>query len=248
MSFVLVSSPRAGTHMVRSVLDQHPDLDCYGEVFNRKTARWYPELEGKNIQEVLKWMKVESDGKKYGFALHMPGQGNAISESFWRRCEIRTTLPIVYVFRRNSLRQTLSQWRSRAARATSGGGYLSYRKDASDYRRFGCNTDGLQWIGKLHIECEQFHEEMLHRHADEVAFLCLREWTRICPVAYEDFVANPLQEARRLTEFLNIPFSFSPPQTIKTGTGTLESMIENVKEFTAYFSRTPFRRWLVSET
>ena len=246
--FLLLSTPRAGTHMIRSAIDQHPEISCYGEMFNAKRDQWYPECTGLTNQQVESWMLARSDKRRVGFALHICNECNPVSQRYWETTDIDERLPIIYVFRRNPIRQTLSLYRSQSVRAAAGdGGYMSYRTNTSGHDRFGWTVEALKTLGKIKVDCDDFHERMVSREAHEITFFAQRRLTRICAVAYEDFVDDPVAETRRITSFLDVGEHYAAPQTQKTGGRAMSAMIDNFQEFNEYFRSTPYSKWLSHE-
>jgi len=51
--FLLLSYPRSGSHFLRSLLNEHPDIKCHGEIFNREL---YPE-PGHVEQRLIQYWK-----------------------------------------------------------------------------------------------------------------------------------------------------------------------------------------------
>lgn len=243
--FILISTPRAGTHMVRSVLDQHPELCCFGELWHTKRDAWYPECKGMNFKQIDEWIVNQASKPWVGFAIHISAQANTVTKEYWATVQHDSRTPIVYVFRRNQLRQTLSQLRSRQAHKLKGdGGWMSYKPETSGHERFGWKADGLKDIGAITVDCDHFHEITVEREASEIMFFAERRFSRICPVAYEDFVSDRESEIRRITEFLDVEYHVAEPQTERTGSRSYSEMVANVDEFNDYFSRTPYARFL----
>ena len=232
--------------MVRSTLDLHPQICCYGEIFHQKQKAWYPDCEGRTIPEIEQWMIENAHKPRYGFAIHICGRDatHAFIKKYWTEIQHDPRTPIVYVFRRNQLRQTLSQYRSVEAHRAAGGGWMSYKAGTPDFERFRWTVQGLETIGRIQIPCEEFHDHTVAREASEIMFFAHNRFQRICPVAYEDFVETPVEEMQRISDFLEVDFCLPEPQTVKTGKPTWEEMIANVDEFRDYFSKTPYARWL----
>ena len=65
MAFVIRSLPRCGTHMLRTALDQHPEITCHSEVFN---PDWGSRLEIEQLKAEGLYDKYTGD--KTGFVVH----------------------------------------------------------------------------------------------------------------------------------------------------------------------------------
>jgi hypothetical protein len=73
MAFVLLSFPRCGTHMLRSALNNHPDIICHNEIFNTDVI---PEAD--IVAKGAAKLYFEHTGDHEGFTVH----GYTPSESF----------------------------------------------------------------------------------------------------------------------------------------------------------------------
>src|SRR3954465_12785525 len=110
--FMLLSSPRSGTHMLRSALDKHRNMICLSEMFNPDyTSGIYPFTDDTPEQEVLdqyiftpqKWRI-----RAVGFCLHRTQSRLGNWPHLWQTLAALPDLRIVSLHRRNLLRRYLS--------------------------------------------------------------------------------------------------------------------------------------------
>lgn len=71
-SFLVMSQPRCGTHLVRGYLNSHPDVHCDGEIFHPKSRRDFhrfpPEIT--TAEELFEGLRNESERSWFGILMH----------------------------------------------------------------------------------------------------------------------------------------------------------------------------------
>ena len=255
--FILASTPRAGTSMLRSALDQHPQIDCFADVFHPAASICYPEIKGMSMSEKFSWMRRTSQKELTSWAVDLPGAFDTEESTaeFWLKFKFSRKTKIVYMMRRNAVRQSLSRYRAtQMADAVDGQERLSHTP-ASETVQHQATTahsslsgdteaEAKAEVEKIFIPLEEFHQHMVAREASELSFFSNYRLQRVCAVAYEDLLDDRGSELARIEGFLEVdPFPIEP-QTLGTCDKSLEELIENYAEFFRYFSQTPYERWL----
>ncbi len=112
--FVLLSSPRSGTHMVRKGLDSHPNICCLTEMFNpdytRKRASDILEnqLDETSILKDYIYQEYDPSIKAVGFCIHRWGANFGDYSQLWQMLKEDSDLYVISLKRRNLLRTYMS--------------------------------------------------------------------------------------------------------------------------------------------
>lgn len=110
--FLLLTSPRSGTHMLKTSLDAHPNMVCLTEMFNPDyIAREYDYDDSMPAPQVLKkyiYKDYEPEVKAVGFCLHRFGSNFGNWPNLWNILKNTEDLYIVSLTRNNLLRRYLS--------------------------------------------------------------------------------------------------------------------------------------------
>lgn len=119
MMFIIQGLPRTGTNLIRTILRQHPSIECYGEIFHKKIGKGYTdhsndkvsieERDTLSIEELLNILKTRSKKNIFGFSAHsftgLAGHQSGF-DNFWSF--IPSDTKIIRVRRNNLLRQFIS--------------------------------------------------------------------------------------------------------------------------------------------
>ena len=92
--FVIQSLPRCGTHLLRTALDSHPDIDCLGDVFdpNSSGRHGFPKLR-PTPAEVITYCSTQA--RLTGFVAHAHAglaedeTGAGLDEAYRAQPEVR---------------------------------------------------------------------------------------------------------------------------------------------------------------
>jgi hypothetical protein len=121
--FVIQSLPRCGTHLVRTALQSHGDMVCFGEVFNPYSREHGFPVACPSVAEVLYHCRARSTPA--GFVAHAfvgletTETGTGLDEAYRRRPEVRAALglwpaippntPVITLGRENLLARYVSE-------------------------------------------------------------------------------------------------------------------------------------------
>ena len=110
--FLLLSSPRSGTHMLKTSLESHPNIVCLTEMFNPDyIKRKYSYDDNMPAQKVLNkfiYCDYEPEVKAVGFCLHRSDSNFGNWPRLWDILRDMKDLYILSLSRENLLRRYLS--------------------------------------------------------------------------------------------------------------------------------------------
>lgn len=111
--FMILSSPRSGTHMLRSALASHPSIVSLAEMFNPDWTEGAPFDANTPADTILSehvFRQYPSSVRAVGFALHRSQARFGNWPDLWSRLEEDDELYVLSLRRRDMLRRYLS-WR-----------------------------------------------------------------------------------------------------------------------------------------
>ncbi len=224
--FVLYTQGRAGSTLLRDLLNDHPDIHCDREAFTIKSghikARQVKHLIHKRPKVFLKFQCDLSSQLVYGFTFMdhlLPEPKKFINELYFSGWKI------IYVTRRDLLAQCFSN--------------LLAHKTNIWHRR----ANNLSPDFKLNIKREDFMNELnwwLQRRKNDENIL---QGLNTHQVIYEDTLqdqANWPKTTKKLFEHLGVD-SYSVSSTLKkTYSRHYSEIIENYKELIAHLKKTEY--------
>ncbi len=244
--FVVLSNARSGSNMLQSMLDEHPQVTCFGEAFNPSYGKGYANWVCKSFLRRMsdKYLRdycmgayldslctVESRGdiRAVGFKVLYPGQFNRCPSfrHYWQTHEFK----IVRLIRRNLLRRYVS---SMIANKEN-------RWSASEHR--GERVTVMVDIDDLHRAFSRM--EAKNRGSDALA----NEFQNIM-VDYEQLVSNRDGIMRNIFEFLGVgedEAAIVAPRTAKQNPEKLDMLIENYDEVRAALMGSQYE-WFLEES
>jgi hypothetical protein len=217
--FMILSSPRSGTHMLRTSLHAHRNIVCLSEMFNPDyTSGNYAFTEDTPEQEILdryifppqKW-RIQA----VGFCLHRTHARLGNWPHLWETLAAMPDLLIISLHRRNLLRRYLSfQLRPRR------GGEPRGPSAPLVLDRNQLVTDFEHQAAKMAEFDRHFHDHPLFT------------------LAYEDLCTNYEPTMRGLQSFLKVPYRALKPATPKLTSQSLPEAIQNYGQLKQEFADT----------
>ncbi|MDJ0647723.1 MAG: sulfotransferase [Xenococcaceae cyanobacterium MO_188.B19] len=201
-NFIILSSPRSGTHMLKSSLDLHPNVMCHDEVFNPDYG--YAFLKNMPEDEILQhfiFREYKPSIKAVGFCLHRSDAGfRGNWQRLWKMLQENSDLYVLSLFRSNLLRR-----------------YLSFKvMTGSKSKQIAIELDKeelLEDFQKQRNKVEEFNQEFAQN--------------RILQVSYEELCQNYSKTMQGIQEFLEIPYVDLKPKTKKLENRSLKESIKN---------------------
>lgn len=214
--YIILSSPRSGTHMLRSALGAHENLVCLSEVFN---PHWYPDppyngdVDTPAVLHREIWGDYPDRVHAAGFCVHRSGAPLGRHQDLFAVLDEINGLKVISLRRRNLLRR-----------------YLSYRIMRED--------KGRPPIPKS-LTVDELTQEFMAREA-ELAAYDRRFGDALLPVVYEDLVADFSKEIQRIQHFLKVRACQLHPVTKPNLSRPLSALIKNIEYLSRRFEAT---RW-----
>lgn len=243
--FVILSAPRSGSTMLRTMLDAHPDVACHGELLNpgdvygvsaKRRAEadpaWRASLRRRRDADPVAFLDAfafEARGcSAVGFKLLEPHAFDPGLAPAVARLTADRALRVIALERRNLLARHVSELLHER------GVHLAF-----------CETERPPQH-RVRVDPERFLADCRARAAQRDA---LRErlrgaWMR---TSYEDLVGNRRAALARLFAFLGVAPQDVAPATVKVNGTDLAHIVENWDEIEALRDTPPFRELLAAE-
>lgn len=109
--FIILSSPRSGTHMIRTALRNHPDIVAHSELFNPdflKNRPFGPQTPENVILGQYIFRNYPPNVEQVGFIIHRSGAPFGDWPNLWSLLQDDKDLFVISLRRRNLLRRYLS--------------------------------------------------------------------------------------------------------------------------------------------
>jgi LPS sulfotransferase NodH len=249
--FIILTHGRAGSTFLQQLLDSHPSITCYEEIFNVSNGNHesfyyfcklhYPKLSyfflrGKIsksslnfplaflVQQYLKHVYGAAQKNKVGFKL-------IYDQMLYYRPLIswitENSIPVIHLHRNNYLKAAMSLIiaRDTGVYVTSSGSLKKSQKITVSPTRLFHGVNNL-WKDKL--QCD-----LLMRNNPSLT------------VNYEDLFDKQALIIQQIVDFLGIsnPF-FQTPDIVKTNPEKISELVENYEEVRQAFIGTPWEKYL----
>jgi len=225
--FIVLTRSRTGSNMLISCLGSHPAIHAEGEIFQRMNGRTSGEILDAVFGDRPRRIRAVGFKIFYYHPLDAPRVG------VWDVLQAMRELHVIHLRRRNLLRTLVS------------------RKIAGA-RDIWCSLDedragGVEAGKQVTMTADELRAGF--RQTREWEDECLRMF-RVQPlleVVYEDFVADPQVQFRRITDFLGLPYR--PPQTSlrRQNPEPLRRLVINFEELAREFSGTEWAAFFSDE-
>ena len=214
--FLILSSPRCGTHMLRSALGEHPALVCLSEVFNPDFIMDAPFREDTPEQTILDehvFCAYPGGIDAVGFALHRAGARFGRWPTLWQRLERDRDLRVISLSRLDLF-----------------GRYLSYRQ-----MREKTDRSAARVVTPEELQAEfRIQETLVSAFDERFAHHPLLE------LKYEQLIDDWDAQMRRIQEFLGVETMPLRARTKKNERVPPRDLVENYDELVTHFTGT---RW-----
>ena len=244
--FVILANGRSGSNMLVTTLDEHPNVQCVGEVFNPGSSFGYEKWARKSLRRRIadryaRDYSIESyldsccvrDPRSrthaVGFKVIYPGQFDrwASLRYSWRKHNFR----VISLFRRNLLRKYIS---SKIARR-DGTWSSSEKRDAAIRIRF---------------DLTEFKREVARMEAIYALLDSLTLEFRGIRIVYEELLqdyVSGIQEVLRFLEVSDAEADSIKPRTVRQNPSRISDLIENYDEILLALRGTTYEEFLELE-
>lgn len=205
MEFFITGCQRSGTTLLRLIMDSHPDIRCFGETRAYNIlSDGFRVVENKKIDP---WYNSEITTPHIGY--QVPGW----SELFTEYDSVRKqwgSLPIVYMLR--DPRAVVSSMKRipRYLNEEVRGSINVWMNDENRSFEENFGNEVRNSIGKRHEGI--ILGSIFWKYRTKPYLQMVAENYNVLGVFYDDLCQKPEQEVRRISEFLEIPFSLKTLQ------------------------------------
>lgn len=226
LRFLVLSSPRCGSHMLRRSLCSHPNIVCLTEMFNPDLTNNEPFDACATDTELLNeriFRKYPDRVRAVGFLLHRSGARIAHRPGeLWRKLMLDRELRVISLRRENLLRR-----------------YISY--ELMRQKRTNRRTSSV-------FSPEELKTEFELREAELTWFDQRFSHHQMLPVSYEEMCASYNETMARIQTFLDVPVQKLQTDTAPNLRLPLEQAIENYREVFEAFRDTRWAGFFGPET
>ena len=215
--FVIFAQGRTGSWLLYDFLNSNPDVHCDKEILAARV--FFPE-------RYVKGLAAASDRGAYGFhaqVRHLRDTQTVSPGRFLRRMH-RSGWQIIYLRRRNSLRQSLSAM-------------------IAVERRIWCETAESPLRPRTHIDCDRLLEWLEQREVNGSDEQKALENLPFLELVYEDDLleAEDHQETmNRVFEYLGLPAVKVETDLVRISSDRMADSVENYDEVVRVVSRTKY--------
>lgn len=226
--FVLLTSPRSGSHMLRSALMQHPGVVMHGEMFNQSLAHCLPYTLGTDPATILNnhvYHPYPEEIKAVGFVLH-DYQHFYTPNPYWK--DLYSTLntienlKVIRLFRENLAVKFVSNVIAQLS------------NEWNWYHRKPEKVKQLR-VKIAPVEFEKYFQSYQENSANIEKRINGYEWYQ---TSYESLIADFDNITQEMQTFLDLEPRTIRPATHKQNTRPLPEMLDNYEENRRYFEHT----------
>ncbi len=211
MAFVIRSFPRCGTHMVRTALEQHPDLTVHNEVFNPDFSG-LDKIKSLGAEELYK----RHTGPREGFVAHGYTRekfgGWEETQKLWREIVPREKPTLIVLHRRDLIRRCFSVYQ---ARATNRWHVWKSQQNRPSLPKVKVQANEVEWqvfVAEQSLDWAKTHYPWAHFFT------------------YEDLVDNWDTQFALMQELLGVEPIKLLPKTDKQDQRPIQEMVSNYRE------------------
>lgn len=222
--FIILSSPRSGTHMLRTSVRNHPDIVARSELFNPDFLHDKPFGPNTPALEILNeyiFRDYPENIKMVGFIIHRSGTPFGDWPDLWSMLQQDKSIQVISLRRRNLLRR-----------------HLSYQT----MRTFRGKTPQA-----LSFDPEVLKEDFIYQEQEIEAFDQQFADHPLIKVYYEDLCSDYRRTIKEILRFLKVKRQKLWPGEKGKPIRRLQDAIANYDELKVYFSETKWAHFFNEE-
>ena len=226
--FIILSSPRSGTHMLRSSLLNHPDIVVHHELFNIYQGFFHPYPLDTHALTILNdyAFLCPQNMRAVGLPIHEDEPSDKKAPHWldaWQILKEMSDLKIIHLSRRNLLKRKISEEMAAILRQWTLYPHNQPRK-------------GVVRIKSIIPQMLEKHFQTMNERYDHYhEFFSSQEKIQ---VVYEDLCNNYESVMRDIQSFLDVTQASLSTSTQKRPSYSLREIITNYDELKSYFSDT----------
>ncbi|BBO56826.1 sulfotransferase domain-containing protein [Cobetia sp. AM6] len=218
--FVVLFMARSGSKFLRSLLNQHPDVNDFGEVFHNRGGAFNENRTLLNVFSEVAMSPYKVPGFQFRYPRH-PSEFPEIDTIIKNRSE-EGSLKIILLKRKNKLKAAISQQNSERLKRETGKAHLF--------------KSSLAHFGKLELDVKRACKEALDRSSKDKEYVSWAESKRLrfIEVFYEDICDNAELEVNKIFSFLGVsklkPGTLKDSDLVKVTSDNLSESLKNYQE------------------
>ena len=239
--FIILSRKRSGTNFLRYMLDGHPAIETFGELFmSNSFIPW--QKHGfefyKHSSNYLKRYREDPISflhsavfknypdsiKAVGFKIFPTHALDPEIKPIWRHLQEDKQLKIIYLIRVNYLASLVS------------------KKQALQTQQW-ISHKGPTKAQPVHFNPKMLEEKLQEQENIEKYYRHYFRNSDVLEFTYEELVADRVHWEKKILNFLDVPYHTLTPQTSKQSKSSLRERIENYGELSDYFAGTKWERF-----
>ncbi|MEQ9769310.1 sulfotransferase family protein [Pectobacterium jejuense] len=230
--FAIVSTPRAGTHLLRTLLGSHPNIEMHGEAFNRFGQHLLPYSVKDTTMETILHRHLFRPYFEYveavGFVLFRDLDNQWGDTSIWPVLQAIPDLKLILLERRSRLQQFVSLKKSLRDRIWYVGKHDSR---PISHEKMAVPVDELTAFIDSNLE-------------NQAAFYQAFQHHDILTLDYEEVMSAPDIVTNTVLSFLGISDFRLCAGTGKKETRTIDSIVSNVDDIRTTLTGTQYESYL----
>lgn len=237
--FIILSSGRTGSNLLRSLLNSHSQIITFGELFRRPSEiGWdYPGYKNKaedislihtNPSEFLEtklWKKFPKHISAVGFKIFYTHAQEENWRSVWHHLRDQKELKVIHLKRKNILKT-----------------YISLKKAQKTGRWRNANNAQEEKV-LLTLDYNDCLNRFTRTRAFEEQFDKFFEDHQVFQVLYEDLARDSQREMEHILQFLRIQHEAVRPLIYKQSNQPPSEIISNYSELKEQFKNTPWQEF-----
>lgn len=237
MLFVIQSLPRCGTHMLRSALQSHGALTCFGEVFN-PDAHQHPFSQQPQPAEVIEYCQRQS--QPTGFVAHAytglasDETGPGLDDEYRSRRDVKAAQSLWRMIPQNARVVTLYR-ENLLARYVSN--LLANRRRVWNVRAGNPIPEAIQ----LELDCQKMLAHFAH--TETLVRIARERFPNALRVSYESMVEQREYMFAKVQDYLGVERRSLTPNTLKLGRPLTETIL-NLDEVHRVLRNTRYENYL----
>ncbi len=234
--FIILSSPRSGTHMLKTSLDMHPNVICSDEMFNpdyyKERYSYTGETPASDILKKYIFSPQNSSTKAVGFCIQRTDAGFGGWSNLWNLLQNIQDLYVISLTRDNGLRRYLS-FKVMQQR-------ILQRKSVQNYKN---RKQDKFLFSPLEIPPEELLKDFKKQKKKIAEFEQRFSHQPTLKISYEQLCDNYSESVETVQKFLGVDTIPLQPQTTKIESRLLSDSIKNYGELKESFENTEWQHF-----
>ncbi|MDZ7752522.1 MAG: sulfotransferase [Gammaproteobacteria bacterium] len=243
--FIILSRSRSGTNFLRGLLNSHPAIRCFSEVFGAPdSVKWGMDDLPDHVSHHTRQMKnrpdrfvetkvygpVPSRIQAVGFKIFYYHAAEAPTQHIWDWLHHHSEIKVIHMMRRNLLDTAISL---RLAQASGSWKVSKASPNTGSDRAGPLVSIDPDW-------CQEVFEQTTIWQKSAEKWFCDHD---ILNLYYEDLREDPNREIKRCLDFLHLPQAKLDPNTIRQSKKNRADKVANFQRLKEHFSGTTWRHF-----